>query len=141
MLLAYLDESYDKRKYWIASVVCPDAHVRSLTRALDEVVQASAKKFPNLSPFGELHGHALFHGKDDWSSLATMPRARIGVYRNALAEIAMHDVRIIVRGVNIEGPHRRYYRITTKGRRSLSSFVVQWGRFRNSVDAILGERE
>jgi hypothetical protein len=107
-LLAYLDESYDKRRYWIAAVVCPDAEALSLTNGLDEVVRASARKFPGIDPFGELHGHALFHGKDDWSSLAAMPRARIGIYQHAFTEIAKHDVRIIIRGVNVEGLNRRY---------------------------------
>jgi hypothetical protein len=108
MLLAYLDESYDKRRYWIAAVICPDAEALSLTNALDAVVRASARKFPGIDPFGELHGHALFHGKDDWSSLAAMPRARIGIYQHAFTEIAKHDVRIIIRGVNVEGLLRRY---------------------------------
>ncbi len=39
-----------------------------------------------------------------------------------------------------EGPNRRYYRITAKGSRALRSFVAQWGRFRDSVDAITGEK-
>jgi hypothetical protein len=108
MLLAYLDESYDKKMYWIAAVICPDAEILPLTNALDLVVLNSSRKFPRIDPFGELHGHALFHGKDDWAPLATMPRARIGVYQDAFAAIASFDVRIIVRGVNIEGLNRRY---------------------------------
>jgi PadR family transcriptional regulator PadR len=36
-----------------------------------------------------------------------------------------------------EGPPRRYYRITPNGKRALKSFVEQWARFRDSVDAIL----
>ena len=35
------------------------------------------------------------------------------------------------------GPPRRYYRLTPAGRRSLAAFVHEWGRFRDSVDAIL----
>jgi hypothetical protein len=108
MLLAYLDESYDKKMYWIAAVICPDAEVLPLTNALDLVVLNSSRKFPRIDPFGELHGHALFHGKDDWSPLSTMPRARIGVYQDALTAIARHDVRIIIRGVSVEGLNSRY---------------------------------
>ncbi len=33
-----------------------------------------------------------------------------------------------------QGPPRRYYRITNEGRVALEAFVVQWGRFRDSVD-------
>ncbi len=36
-----------------------------------------------------------------------------------------------------EGPPRRYYRITSNGKRALSSFIDQWARFRDSVDDIL----
>ncbi len=36
-----------------------------------------------------------------------------------------------------EGPPRRYYRITSDGRRALKSFIEQWVRFRDSVDDIL----
>jgi PadR family transcriptional regulator PadR len=36
-----------------------------------------------------------------------------------------------------EGPPRRYYRITPDGKRALKSFIEQWARFRDSVDAIL----
>jgi hypothetical protein len=37
-----------------------------------------------------------------------MHRARIGVYQHAFTEIAKHDVRIIIRGVNVEGLNKRY---------------------------------
>lgn len=108
MLLAYMDESYDKNKHWIVAVVCHDSVVRPLTEALDEVVRQSARAFPILDPFGELHGHDLFHGTDDWQALATMPRARIGIYRQAFEAIAQHEVSIIIRGVNCQLLRQRY---------------------------------
>lgn len=37
------------------------------------------------------------------------------------------------------GPPRRYYRITDAGRRSLVVFGGDWARFRNAVDALLGQ--
>jgi PadR family transcriptional regulator PadR len=37
------------------------------------------------------------------------------------------------------GPPRRYYRITETGESALSVFAVQWSRFRNSVDSLLGQ--
>lgn len=36
-----------------------------------------------------------------------------------------------------QGPPRRYYRITKKGRRALEAFVVQWGTFRDTVDKLI----
>lgn len=39
------------------------------------------------------------------------------------------------------GPPRRYYRLTESGRAALESFVKEWARFRDSVDAILNGRK
>jgi PadR family transcriptional regulator, regulatory protein PadR len=40
-----------------------------------------------------------------------------------------------------QGPPRRYYRLTDAGRGALDAFVVEWDRFRDSVDKLLeGER-
>lgn len=36
------------------------------------------------------------------------------------------------------GPPRRYHRITDDGRRALAAFVDDWARFRDAVDAVLG---
>lgn len=36
-----------------------------------------------------------------------------------------------------EGPPRRYYRLTQKGRETLEAFRQQWTRFRDAVDDIL----
>jgi PadR family transcriptional regulator PadR len=35
------------------------------------------------------------------------------------------------------GPPRKYYAITDKGRRALTDFTLEWGRFRDTVDEIL----
>lgn len=36
-----------------------------------------------------------------------------------------------------QGPPRRYYRITKDGKAALESFIVQWHRFRDTVDQLL----
>jgi PadR family transcriptional regulator PadR len=36
-----------------------------------------------------------------------------------------------------QGPPRRYYRLTRDGRAALEAFVVQWRRFRDTVDGLL----
>lgn len=110
MLLAYVDESYDAERYWIAALVCPDVEAASLTTALDAAVMKAATSFAGVSQRAELHGHAMFQGQDDWSSLATMPRARIGVYADALSAIAAHNVQIFIRGVAVKRLEERYVR-------------------------------
>ncbi len=36
------------------------------------------------------------------------------------------------------GPPRRYYRLTPAGAAVLNAFTVEWGRFRDTVDSLLG---
>jgi hypothetical protein len=108
VLLTYVDESYDKSNYWITALIVPEREARSLTAALDAVVAKAFMAWPALSLRAELHGHALFHGKDDWTPVETRPRVRIGVYNDAFAALADHDVQIIQRGVNIRRLNARY---------------------------------
>ena len=37
------------------------------------------------------------------------------------------------------GPPRKYYAITDEGRHALADFTVQWRRFRDGVDEMLGK--
>jgi PadR family transcriptional regulator PadR len=39
---------------------------------------------------------------------------------------------------SLSGPPRRYYRLTTEGRRTLRAFRDEWITFRTAVDSILG---
>lgn len=107
MLLAYVDESYDRDRYWIAALMCTDECVVKLTEALDDVVTWASSSY-GIDPDAELHGHALFHGQEDWAPTAGMPRARIGVYHKALAAIATSAPEICIRGVDIPALNRRY---------------------------------
>lgn len=99
MYLAYLDESHNERFYWLGALIVPDVDVRPLTEALDAVM-AEAMWAYGVPAGAELHGHDLFHAKGVWEPLAEMPRARIGVFADALEAIASFDVRVIVRGVD-----------------------------------------
>jgi hypothetical protein len=64
MLLAYLDESYDKNYYWITALVCHETALIPITRGLDEAYWKGPYPVP---PRTELHGHDLFHGEKDFS--------------------------------------------------------------------------
>lgn len=107
MLLTYVDESYDRQTYWIAALMCTDECVVKLTEALDNVVAWAADSY-GVRPTAELHGHALFHGQEDWLAMAPMIRARIGVYHKALEAIASSAPAICIRGVDIPALNRRY---------------------------------
>jgi PadR family transcriptional regulator PadR len=38
-----------------------------------------------------------------------------------------------------QGPPRRYYRLTSDGKVALEAFILQWRRFRDTVDGLLEE--
>lgn len=108
MLLTYVDESYDRDHYWMVALVVAEKHLRPLHRALDSVVSKAADHYP-VDRHAELHGHALVQARDDWTRMGNkghnMVRARIGVYADAMKAIGAHDVRVIVRGLDLR-PHR-----------------------------------
>ncbi len=107
VLLAYLDESYDATTYWIVAVIVDEETVARLGPDLDQVVSDAAAKY-GTSSSAELHGHALFHGKDDWERLVLMPRLRVAIYRSVFDTIASHPVTVVFRGVHVPGLNRRY---------------------------------
>jgi hypothetical protein len=61
VLLTYLDESYTKTRYLIAALLVPDAQAKSLTAALDNVVEDAAWDYP-VSTEAELHAHDIIAG-------------------------------------------------------------------------------
>ncbi len=108
VLLAYVDESYNGDKFWIAALLCPEHTVAPLAQKLDKVVHDASRSYRDIDFKAELHGHALFHGKDDWRPLRAMPRARIGVLHAAFTAIASEDVEIVIRGVDVRRLNARY---------------------------------
>jgi hypothetical protein len=107
VLLTYVDESYSSDAYYIAALMVPERQAISLANALDSVV-AKAAVDHEVSTTAELHGHDLFQAKADWAHLEKKPRVRIGVYNAAFQAIADHDVKIVIRGVDVVGLKRRY---------------------------------
>jgi hypothetical protein len=108
VLLTYVDESYTKDRYYLAGVAVHHDAMRSLENAISTVVKDASVAYPGVRESSELHGHPLFHGKEDWEKLA--PRQRISVYNKVFAAIASHDVKIFLRGLDIPSQHRRYIR-------------------------------
>src|SRR4051794_2531542 len=107
VLLTYLDESYTKDRFYIAALGCPDEVAIPVASDLDQVVQDAATAYA-VAPTAELHGHALFAGKDDWKELAPAIRARIGVYDKAMEAIGRYGVKIFLCGVDVPALPRRY---------------------------------
>ncbi|MEV1007556.1 DUF3800 domain-containing protein [Streptomyces sp. NPDC049881] len=110
VLLTYIDESYDRDRYWMVALMVADRQLRPLQRALDAVVDKAADRYP-VDRHAELHGHALVQAQDDWERMGNkgrnMVRARIGVYGDALKAIRDHEARVVVRGLD-RNAHRAW---------------------------------
>jgi hypothetical protein len=59
VLLAYLDESDSPKRYFVAGVLVPDTEARSLTAALDGVVEEASYEHGRIASSAELHGHEI----------------------------------------------------------------------------------
>ncbi|OIN79104.1 DUF3800 domain-containing protein [Mycobacterium malmoense] len=106
MLLAYLDESYDRRHYWITALVCPDTTLKPIIQSLDDTLAVG--EYP-LHSRTELHGRDLFHGEKDFVRLHGQPRRRIKLYGEALDAIAKEpSVQIFIRGIDRAAQRARY---------------------------------
>lgn len=108
MRLVYVDESYCKICYYVVALLVPDNKAHALTAALDTVVHRATDSYNGIKPTAELHGYDLFQGKGDWEPIKLMPRARIGVYDQALRAIADHNITVIIRGVMTQLLRKRY---------------------------------
>ncbi|MEU0477677.1 DUF3800 domain-containing protein [Streptosporangium sp. NPDC006013] len=106
MLLAYTDESYNKAFHFITALLVPGQAATSLTTALDGVVAAAWEMHSSLPMDAELHAHEMFHRKGPWAKF-TVPEL-VKIYGLALDAIAVHDVAIIIRGVDKIGLEERY---------------------------------
>lgn len=109
MLLAYIDESFDKGCYFTTAVVLDDDAVRPLARRLDEVAAVAADRWAGaLAPEVELHGYELFHAEGAWQPTKREVRARVAVYAAALDAIAAAEPHIVIRGIDVRAHRRRY---------------------------------
>lgn len=106
MLLAYVDESFNKKYFYMAALIATPEQVRDLTQELDAYVRSLASKHDALAPQEELHGYEVFHGKGAWRHL--FPRQRVQVFREAFNLIADGGVRIVIRGLDVPAQRARY---------------------------------
>ena len=99
MLLAFVDESDRGDFRCFAAVVATEAATKELTERLNMIVRQASVDF-GISPTAEIHGHPLFHGKDDWKDVG--PRARAGLHEKVIDAIVQTDVTILLRSVSEE---------------------------------------
>lgn len=106
MLIAYLDESYTKDRYYIAGFVIDADDVELLDKAVRDVGEY-AQGF-GIDPGTELHAHEIMSGKRGWAPLRGKHRAAIAIYQRALDHIAALPGVMFIRGVDIVRLNARY---------------------------------
>lgn len=103
MRLAYIDETYTDKQFWIVALVVTDVGAKAIERAMDTIVRDASMAFPDVQPTTELHGYALSDGRDGWEALKDKPQARADIYKAAIHDLCAVDDVMLVRGcVNLE---------------------------------------
>jgi hypothetical protein len=107
VLLAFVDESDRGDFRCFAAVVANEIATKELTDRLNAIVRQASVDF-GVPTTSEIHGHPLFHGKDDWKGVG--PRARARVHEKVVDAILDTDVSILLRSVSEERLRRRQER-------------------------------
>src|SRR5699024_6023699 len=104
--MAYIDETYEKNiEHSLIALLVPAEQIGPLEKALDAVVSKAVSQHPEVPANAELHGYELNGGSEDWAALKKSPRARIRIYREALAAIAGIEGLAVCRGA-VDLKHR-----------------------------------
>lgn len=96
--LAYIDETYNKQRFWVVALVIPAEQAKSIEAGLDQLVIEMANRFDQVSPSAELHGYELSGGSGDWEPLHAMPKARFDLYQRAIELICESPGVYVIRG-------------------------------------------
>jgi len=107
MLLAYVDESYDRDFYYIAAAIAPQDVWDELESALDQIRARTAEQH-GLPADVELHAHEIMGGEGDWRPLRGKHREAAGIYPAALTAARDAGVKYVFRGVDIGRLNARY---------------------------------
>lgn len=107
MLCAYLDESYTADFSSIGAIIAEQDVWDSVQREFAKIVD-NAVEMHGVNPDAELHGHEIMGGAGAWKPLRGKHREAAGVYQRALRVLADHDVRIVLRGLDVARLNARY---------------------------------
>jgi hypothetical protein len=82
VLLAFVDESFNKSLFCLSALVVDEAAVVALTAELDSVIAPIVAAYGDVK---ELHGHEIFHAAAGWHDVPL--RLRMNVYVRAMRAI------------------------------------------------------
>jgi hypothetical protein len=97
VLLAFVDESDHGDFRCFAAVVADEVATKELTDRLSAIVHQASVDY-GIPVTAEIHGHPLFHGKEDWKAVGH--RARAGIHEKVIDAILDTDVTILLRSVS-----------------------------------------
>lgn len=97
VLLAFVDESDRDDFRCFAALIADEFATKDLTARLNAMVRQASIDY-GIPLTSEIHGHPLFHGKDDWKGIGA--RARAGFHERVIDTIVESDVSILLRSVS-----------------------------------------
>lgn len=107
MLIAYVDESYDKDTYFIGAAIAPVTAWDHVETKFDAIRMRTAE-IHSLPREAEFHGHEIMGGRGHWKSFRGQHREAAGVYAAVLRASLESGVRYIFRGVDVRRLNARY---------------------------------
>jgi len=91
MLLAFVDESYNKDMFCLSALVADDQITVELSHALDEIVRRVRQH--GFADAQELHGHEIFHGAGEWKGVPL--RLRMHTYHQAMRAVGASGATVV----------------------------------------------
>ncbi|MGN6272161.1 MAG: DUF3800 domain-containing protein [Protaetiibacter sp.] len=130
MWVAYLDESAeDERVYMsMAAVLCTEAAIPLLNRALDRIVADAAAKW-GTNPNAELHTTAMISRTEGWENLPGVDAAIEIIHEVLDALCAIDEVEFATRGLNVPKQRAKGYPEVWGPRRVLIQHVLEYCNF------------
>lgn len=107
MLIAYVDESYDRDRYFIgAAIGTQEAWFR--LESDFATIRGRTAELHGTPLDVEFHGHEVMGGSGAWAPLRGMHREAAGVFRSVLRTSRHAGIRYLFRGVDVRRLNARY---------------------------------
>jgi hypothetical protein len=107
MLIAYVDESYDRDHYFIGAAIATQAQWERVSDRFSAIRRRTAHEH-RTSECIEFDGHELMGGSGPWSNLRGRHREAAGISTAVLGAAAGAGVRYAFRGVDVARLNARY---------------------------------
>lgn len=107
MLIAYVDESYDRDYYFIGAAIATFEQWEVVAERFAEIRRRTACEHGTADDI-EFHGHELMGGNGPWRALRGRHREAAGVSTAVLGATAECGVRYVFRGVDVARLNARF---------------------------------